>query len=249
MARGVPWITQYASPSLIADFVYGERPRAEDPRWRESGAPDVETYAAWCSRWCGMACFRMALLARDGVAPTLYELAAGCAEYGAYTARGLVYRPFAEYARDKHGMRADVIPDLDPARLTAELDAGRLVIASVHAEIRRPENDPPGTGGHLVLVTGHADGQVTFNNPSGHTPETGVAALPAPVFDRFAARRGIALHMRPAAVDHWFPSAYGLNCCRNCEPQGAITLHSERTAYPWKAVTCARFVELLFECF
>jgi hypothetical protein len=69
------------------------------------------------------------------------------------------------------------------------------VIASVHWEIRRPQNDPPGTGGHLVLVTGHVDGQLTFHNPSGHTPEAIVATLPVPVFDRFAARRGIALHL------------------------------------------------------
>ena len=141
----------------------------------------------------------MALLARDGAAPTLYELATGCMEHGAYTdeagcPQGLIYRPFAEYARDKHGLRADVITELDPARLLAELDAERLVIASVHPEIRRPHNDPPGTGGHLVLVTGHANGLVTFHNPSGHIPEATVATLPVPVFDRFAAHRGIALH-------------------------------------------------------
>jgi hypothetical protein len=202
MRRPVPSITQYASASLIAAIAYEGHPRAEDPLWRESGAPDRETYAAWCGRWCGMACFRMALLARDGVAPTLFELATGSMEYGAYTdepgrPEGLIYRPFAEYARDKHGLRADVITELSPARLIAELDAGRLVIASVHPEIRRPHSDPPGTGGHLVLVTGHAHGLVTFHNPSGHTPEAVVAALPMPVFDRFAAHRGIALHLLP----------------------------------------------------
>jgi hypothetical protein len=84
MQRPVPWITQYASPSLIAGIAYGGHPRAEDPRWRETGAPDRETYAAWCARWCGMTCFQMALLARDGAAPTLYELAVGCMEYGGY---------------------------------------------------------------------------------------------------------------------------------------------------------------------
>jgi hypothetical protein len=45
-----------------------------------------------------------------------------------------------------------------------------------------------------VLVTGQADGLVAFHNPSGHTPEAVVATLPVPVFDRFAAHRGIALH-------------------------------------------------------
>jgi peptidase C39-like protein len=200
MRHPVPWITQYASPSLIAAIAYGGHPRAADPCWRESGAPDQETYGAWCARWCGMASFRMALLARDGVAPSLYELALSCQEYGAYVdepgrPRGLIYRPFAEYARDKHALQADVITELDPARLTAELEAGRLIIASVHPEIRHPDNDPPGTGGHLVLVTGHANGLVTFHNPSGHTPEAVVATLPVGVFDRFAAHRGISLHL------------------------------------------------------
>jgi hypothetical protein len=181
MRYPVPWVTQYASPSLIEAIAYHGHPRAEDPRWRESGAPDLETYAAWCSRWCGMACFRMALLARDGVAPSLYELALGCAEYGAYVdgpdrPRGLIYRPFAEYARDKHAMEAEVI-------------------ASVSSQIRLPQTDATRTGGHLVLVTGHADGLVTFHDPAGHTPEAGVATLPMPVFDRFAARRGVALHL------------------------------------------------------
>jgi hypothetical protein len=200
MRHPVPSITQYASPSLIAAITYGGHPRGEDPRWRESGAPDRETYAAWCARWCGMACLAMALAARDGVAPTLYELAAGGMEYGAYTdepgrPEGLIYRPFAEYSRDKYGLPAEVITDLGPGRLLAELDGGRLVIASVHTEIRRPSADPPGTGGHLVLVTGHADGQLTFRNPSGHTAEAVVATLPVPVFDRFAAGRGIALQL------------------------------------------------------
>jgi hypothetical protein len=35
-------------------------------------------------------------------------------------------------------MEAEVITELDPARLTAELDAERLVIASVSSQIRLP---------------------------------------------------------------------------------------------------------------
>jgi hypothetical protein len=202
MRPPVPWLTQYASPSLIEAFTYGGRPRADDPRWRESGAPDRDAYAAWCARWCGMACLRMALLARDGTAPSLYELAQGCLEHGGYSDEpgapgGLIYRPFAEYARDRHGLAAEVITALDPARLVRELSAGALVIASVHPEVRRPDRYTPGAGGHLVLVTGHDGGEVTFHNPSGHVPGAVVATLPLPVFDRFSARRGIVLHLWP----------------------------------------------------
>jgi len=198
MRHPVPWITQYASPSLIEAIAYHGHPRTDDPRWRESGAPDQEAYGAWCWRWCGMACFRMALLARDGVAPTLYELALGAAEYGAYVdapdrPRGMIYRPFADYARDKHAMEAEVITELDPARLLAELDAGRLVIASVSSQIRLPRTEPTKTGGHLVLATGHDGDLLTFHDPAGHTPQAGIATLPMDVFDRFAARRGVSL--------------------------------------------------------
>ena len=77
----------------------------------------------------------------------------------------------------------------------AELDAARLVIASVSSQIRLPQTEPAKTGGHLVLVTGHDGYLVTFHDPAGHTPEAGVATLPMPVFDRFAAHRGVSLHL------------------------------------------------------
>jgi hypothetical protein len=57
----MPWITQYATPSLIAAIAYRGHPPADDPAWRQSGAPDQETYGRWCTRLCGMACLRMAL--------------------------------------------------------------------------------------------------------------------------------------------------------------------------------------------
>jgi hypothetical protein len=200
MRPRVPPVTQYASPSLIAAICYAGHPPDEDPRWPETGAPDLAAYAAWCARWCGMACFRMALLARDGDAPTLYELALGCQEYGGYSDApgapgGLIYRPFAQYALDKFGMPAEVITDLDPDRLLAELDRGRLVIASVHASIRQPSLEPPRKGGHLVLVTGHSGDLIAFQNPSGHSPAAVMATLPVADFYRFAAGRGIALSL------------------------------------------------------
>ena len=149
-----------------------------------------------------MACLKMALTARDGHAPSLFTLLSGCLDYGGYVEEpdgrvtGLLYRPFADFTHERCQLRSDVITDLNPGRITRELDQGRLVMASVHKEIRRPEHDPPATGGHLVLITGHRDGQVSFRNPSGHTPMAGRATLPMSTFDRFAAHRGISLHIQ-----------------------------------------------------
>ncbi|MEU9072102.1 C39 family peptidase [Streptomyces sp. NPDC048306] len=195
-----PTVTQYASPDLIAEFAYQGRDRAADPRWAESGAPDLDTYRTWCGHMCGIACLRMALLARNGDAPTLFELLEGARKYGAYTEdadtgaiHGLIYAPFAQYVHDVHHLHAEVHPTLTVSGLLALLDSGQLVMTSVHKEIRRPENPAPGKGGHLVLVTGrHAD-TVHFRNPSGHTEQARTAHLPAAEFAEFFAGRGVSL--------------------------------------------------------
>nr|WP_203695973.1 C39 family peptidase [Streptomyces rubrogriseus] len=185
---------------MIAEFAYQGRDRAADPRWAESGAPDLDTYRTWCGHMCGIACLRMALLARNGDAPTLFELLEGARKYGAYTEdaetgaiHGLIYAPFAQYVHDVHHLHAEVHPTLTVSGLLALLDSGQLVMTSVHKEIRRPENPAPGKGGHLVLVTGrHAD-TVHFRNPSGHTEQARTAHLPAAEFAEFFAGRGVSL--------------------------------------------------------
>jgi hypothetical protein len=197
--RHVPALTQYATASLIPAIAYQGHPPGDDPDWASSGAPDRDAYGFWCGRWCGLVCLRMALLTRNGHAPMLFELLQQSLEFGCYrvngdgTVDGLFYQPFTEYVDKVHRLKAEVITDLTTDRLADELTADRLVITSVHKEIRRPDRPAPGRGGHLVLVTGHRSGTVLFNNPSGHTPETTSAVLPADVFDQFSARRGISL--------------------------------------------------------
>jgi hypothetical protein len=192
-------VTQYASEGLVASILYGGHDRTDDPRWRESGAPDLAAYEQWTVRWCGIACLRMALLARDGAAPALHDLAVGAKAYGAYSdepgqPEGLIYRPFVEYLQAQHSLRAEVATGLTVLGLCQAVRDGSFVIASVHPEIRRPHRPSPGRGGHLVLATAAKGDTVTYNDPSGHRPEALVATLPAAVFDRFFARRGIILH-------------------------------------------------------
>lgn len=196
-----PSVTQYATPRLIEAIAYHGHPPGDDPGWPASGAPSQESYAFWCTRLCGMACLKMALTARDGLAPHLFELLNGCLSYNGYTRQpdgtvgGLYYKPFAQFTAEKYDIGAEVVTELSSKRIEHELDAGRLVIASVHKEIRRPESPAPGRGGHLVLVTGHSEGRFHFRNPSGHAPAAVTATMAAGLFDSYAAHRGISLNI------------------------------------------------------
>jgi hypothetical protein len=208
----VPVCTQYASPDLIAAIAYEGHDPGADPHWALFGAADGAEYGRWCRHCCGMACLQMILEHRDGTAPALLPLLRAAVRYGAYgdedddCARGLLYAPFAQYVSAELGLTAHVQPNLPLDQLLEELTpvaghdgaarwAGRMVMASVHEEIRRPERPAPGRGGHLVLITGHDPdaGTITFHNPSGHTPSARAATLPATVFNTFYARRGITI--------------------------------------------------------
>jgi hypothetical protein len=208
--------TQFASPDLIGAIVYDGFDPADDPAWRSSGATEVAEYAYWSPRCCGMACLQMILQHRDGTAPDLLTLLRGARRHGAYvpqadgSVKGMIYAPFVEYIRTEFGLTGVVHPRLSLDELLSGLDPvqleeqagdgrpwfGRMVVASVHREIRRPDRPAPDRGGgHLVLVTGHdsADGTISFINPSGHTPATRAARLPTAVFESFYAGRAVTV--------------------------------------------------------
>ncbi|MGW1280194.1 peptidase [Streptomyces tsukubensis] len=210
----VPVVTQYASPEMIFAIAYEGHDPGDDPAWEVSGAASQEEYRTWSRHLCGMACLRMTLLHRDGDAPALFGLLAGARHHGAYTEegeviKGLIYDPFARYAQAAHGLAAAVHPRLTLDELTDLLDAGRLVMASVHKGIRTPRQDPPNRGGHLVLVRGRTpEGDLVFNNPSGHTAATREATLPASRFAAFFAGRGVALDLRPQPAPLHTPAGH-----------------------------------------
>ncbi|MER7568925.1 C39 family peptidase [Streptomyces sp. NPDC097941] len=194
-------MTQYATRALIDRIAYSGHDPAEDPAWTTTGAPSQSTYGRWCRHMCGIACLRMVLLHRDGQAPKPFQLLAGARRYGAYakqddgTIKGLIYAPFAEYARDTYDLPVTVHGTLEMGELVDLLDAGRMVMASVSKEIRRPEIDPERRGGHLVLAIGRHKDQIAFRNPSGHTPQAREAALPTHRFAEFFGSRGLSLDL------------------------------------------------------
>ncbi|MEV3853125.1 C39 family peptidase [Streptomyces sp. NPDC050095] len=200
----MPVITQYASADLVEAIAYAGHDPADDPAWRQTGAPTQAAYGRWCRHMCGIACLQMVLLHRDGEAPNLFQLLAGARHYRAYekqpdgTVKGLIYAPFVQYVEDSHRMAATAHVQLGLDQLDALLDDGRMVMASVSKEIRRPEQTPERRGGHLVLVIGRtADGAIVFRNPSGHRPETRSASLPRARFAEFFAERGVSLDLHP----------------------------------------------------
>ncbi|MFE6890838.1 peptidase [Streptomyces sp. NPDC057694] len=200
-----PSHTQFASPDLVGPIVNDGFDRALDPAWADSGAATVEDYARWCGHLCGATCLRMALGAG---APSLFQLRDGAVKFGAYTVdadgdiHGMIYAPAVEYLRAAHGVDAAVHRELTADGIGELLDAGRLVIASVHYAIRRPHEPAPGRGGHLVLVTARTPDRsgYHFHNPSGTDAATRTASLPTARFAEFFAGRGMSLAPGHAAV-------------------------------------------------
>ncbi|MFI0718116.1 C39 family peptidase [Streptomyces sp. NPDC021224] len=197
--RLVPYHSQWESAELVPEFVTGTRSAAYDPLWQKSGADSVEEYAFWARRMCGVACLRMALdhwgLDVPPSVPLVRELeAAGAYVRDGEQVKGLIYRPFAGHVARRWGLYVRVAPELTFAGIREEIAAGRLVMVSVHPGIRTPETEPPGKGGHLVLVVNANTEGVELNNPSGFPGLSQQhARVPWAALERFYAGRGIVL--------------------------------------------------------
>ncbi|MGZ2358547.1 peptidase [Streptomyces sp. 372A] len=216
----VPPLTQYASPNLIAAIAHHGHDPADDPAWAHSGAPTQQEYGQWAPHLCGMVCMQMALLHRDWATPTLWSLREGAVRAGAYEVtgdkiKGLIYRPFVDFAERAHRMPAEAHPTLSMVELMVLCGAGRMVMASVSKEIRTPDVTPRRKGGHLVLVRGISDERVYFNNPSGHTALTRKAALPLDIFEQYFGNRGVSLDTRNVTPS---PSPAGISTCAPATP-------------------------------
>jgi hypothetical protein len=194
----VPYYSQWESAALVPQFISGTS-AAEDPLWQKSGADSREEYAFWAPRMCGMACLRMTLdwLGRD--VPPSVPLVREALEAGAYVrtgdeVKGLIYAPFADWARTRFGLHARSRPDLPAQEVHAEIAAGRVVLLSVHKTIRTLDPAPPHRGGHLVLAVGASPEAVVLHNPSG-LPDRSQQFhhVPWSSLDRFYAGRGVVL--------------------------------------------------------
>jgi hypothetical protein len=197
----VPYFSQWETPEMtLPVLAEGAAALHRDPLWKNSGAETVEEYARWAVNVCGMACLKMILAARGESHPIL-SLARACTAYGGYVVneadlsiKGLIYAPFVAFVRERFGLSAAVRTEVPAAAIPEILAAHRFFIASVSSSIRWPEREPPGKGGHLVLVTAADRQNIRFHNPSGHDRASQAdVTLPLAAFDRFFANRGIAV--------------------------------------------------------
>ena len=201
-ASGVPFFSQWESAELAARFVDGSLPLAEDPRWAASGARSPAEYEYWAGKVCGLACLKMILAHRGLPVPATMPLVEQAIAWQAYVPQedrvaGLIYQPFASWVAAEYGLGVDVAPQLRLGQVTELASPDTPVIASVHKWIRWPDRYPPARGGHLVLVTGAADGLLRLHNPSGIPPASQQDALiPVADFAKFFARRGLVVRKR-----------------------------------------------------
>ncbi len=198
-ASGVPYFSQWESPELVPRFIDGSLRAAEDPQWAVSGARTPQEYEYWSGRVCGLACLKMIMGWRGLPVPATMRLVEAALAWKAYVPEGdrvagLVYRPFAEWVAEDYGIAVEVAPELSVQLLASLAAPGTPVIASVHKWVRWPDRIPPERGGHLVLVTGAADGLVRLHNPSGLPGASQRDALVEMAdFARFFAERGLII--------------------------------------------------------
>jgi hypothetical protein len=195
----VPYHSQWRSPELVAEILARRLDPCTDPRWTENGFADPEAYRFWSWKLCGLACLQSAL-DHWGIAHAprgaLLERALA---HGVYRLRedggvdGLIYRPFADWVAADFGLEVEVFGDHPLEALAQRLDAETLAIASVGPDIRQPDTPDPRRGGHLVLLHGRDAQGLWFHNPSGVPPQQSDIYLRHEVFERFYARRGMAL--------------------------------------------------------
>ncbi|HYZ53369.1 MAG TPA: peptidase [Streptosporangiaceae bacterium] len=196
---GVPYFCQWESPELAPQFIEGFLRASDDPRWAASGARTPAEYEFWSNKTCGLACLKMILAWRGLPVPATMHLVERALAWKAYIPQddhvaGLIYRPFADWVGADYGIGAEVAPDLPAERLAGLASPGTPVIASVHKWVRWPDRNPPGRGGHLVLVTGAAGGLVRLHNPSGIPGASQQDALVKMAdFGRFFAQRGVII--------------------------------------------------------
>lgn len=209
LRKDIPYACQFASPTLVEDFIEGKRGTDTDPKWKQSGAKTIEEYSVWAWNGCGMACLKMILGARGKNLP-LAILGRKCLTYGGYKVNekaqqakdyrnwydGLFYKPFLTFSQKEYGIKGTIASPLILKEIILAVEKGNYVIASVSNQIRNTSSHPVKKSGHLVLIVGYDLNQkkLYLHNPSGYF-DTSQAHVPISFtdFEKFFSHKGIIL--------------------------------------------------------
>lgn len=196
--KDVPYFSQWESRELVEKIVTGQIEAKDDPRWRESGAENVDEYTSWSWSCCGMTCLKMILAHAQHKVVPLVTLGKQCLEYGGYEAPiekspGLFYKPFVHFIKQEYGLDGKAVGALTLAEIKQAVSDGGYVIVSVTPEIRFLSKDPLKRGGHLVLVFGYDDEKqvIHLNNPSGFAESQENVTISYGQFMKFFDQKGI----------------------------------------------------------
>lgn len=201
LIKNVPYFSQWESPELVEDILSGTHDAKNDPNWQQSGAENLEEYAAWSASGCGMACLKMIVAHKTNKILPLVELGKRCASYGGYTlpvetSVGLAYEPFTRFVKEEFNLNAKSVLPLLFEEIIEELSKNNYVIASVSPKIRHVDSNPKARGGHLILVLGYDINKKLFyfHNPSGFKKETQeYATISFSNFKKFFGHKGIVV--------------------------------------------------------
>jgi hypothetical protein len=189
-------VVRRSAPAAPEVFLPNGEP-AHPRDWAADGYRSREEYLFWSRRVCGLACLQSLLHGWTDVRLSMRELLEQALDWGCYVVEpsgkvhGLLYRPFMAWVSERFGFSCELVEHTPIEVSSCEVRPGRVLMASVSAEIRDPDTADPHRGGHLVLVYAADDGMVRFHNPSGYSHNSDSAVLPLEVFARFHANRGI----------------------------------------------------------
>lgn len=206
----VPYVSQFASPDRIKDYIHHDYDGTTDPNWASFGADNPADYAFWCHRVCALACLKMAIQAQTQQAPNLWELTQQGLLHGGYRVYDDQGRMIDEgwYVTAQIKLAADyglVMIGYSYAPVEAMCQPildGQLVAAAVSPEVGEREPDRRRYGGHLVLIYGFEwrEGRLhslMLHNPSGRYQELQAGAvIPVRRFKQLYAHRFSTLNSK-----------------------------------------------------
>lgn len=200
------YLCQFADKERVSEFLDREDALYSDQLWSTFGYADIEEYAFWAPRLCGLICLKMILDSTESGGESVAALTVEGVDRGGYQVRGSngelldkgwFYRPLVDMAKSR-GFESGIIANQDIDDIARRIIGNQIVVASVNPRVIRGD-EPPSLeskpGGHLVVIYGvevvnGSPLHFHIHNPSGRTDTTQQARTKATLLAATFAGRG-----------------------------------------------------------